>query len=176
MTILKTQVIEMVKNIDEINAEYILNNNSFEKKLGTAERFEAEDNDKMVKFMLEEIAEYAKQYNEQYLTPANIKVGDGVTMHLYSDAHAGTVIKVTKTTVTVQRDKATLNPNFKPEFVVGGFAGHCTNQNEQTYTYEQNPNVETVVFRWSTKYGSYRNNAQGRKLMKGRHEFYDYNF
>ena len=56
------------------------------------------------------------------MTPANIQVGDGVTVNLWSDRYAATVIKVTKSSVTVRRDKATLNPDFKPEWIPGGFA------------------------------------------------------
>lgn len=104
----------------------------------------------------------------------NIKVGDGVTVCYYTDRHAYTVIKRTKCTVTIQRDIATLDKNFKPQFIGGGFTGHCINQDEQTYTYEPNPNGFKMVFRWSEKYGQFRNKSL--KLIKGRREFFDYNF
>ena len=68
-----------------------------------------------------------------------------------------------------------IKTNFKPEFVPGGFAAHCTNQEDQTYTYERDPNGETKTFRWSNKFGSYGKPGDLR-LAKGRHEFYDYNF
>lgn len=107
----------------------------------------------------------------------NVQVGDGVTICLYSDRNAGTVIKRTAKSITVQRDIATLDPNFKPEFVVGGFAGHCTNQNEQTYTYERDEEGSIETFRWSDKYGRYCGGGdQTIKIINGRHEFYDYNF
>jgi hypothetical protein len=176
MTNLKTQVEQVVMEIDEENAMYIMEDGQFESKLGTAERFEAKGDTEMVGYMLEDLKKIAQEFSSKNLTPANVKVGDGVTMGLYSDAHAGTIVKVTKTSVTVQRDKATLDPNWKPDFVAGGFAGHCTNQNEQTYTYEQDPNGETVTFRWSKKYNQFRNTKRGQKLYKGRREFYDYNF
>jgi hypothetical protein len=176
MTNLKTQVEQMVMEIDEDNAMYIMSDNRMESKLGTAERFEAKGDAQMVEFMLQEMKELAQDFGTRFLTPANVKVGDGVTMHLYSDAHAGTVVKVTKTSVTVQRDKATLDPNWKPEVVAGGFAGHCTNQDSQTYSYEQDANGETVTFRWSKKFNQFRNGKRGQSLTKGRREFYDYNF
>lgn len=116
---------------------------------------------------------------EQLLTELNreIEVGDGVTLHLFSDAHACTVIAKTKTTITIQRDKATLDPNFKPEWIAGGFAGHCTNQGEQTYTYERDPNGQIYRCRWSEKYGRYQTGCDGSmKITRGRREFYDYNF
>ncbi|UKL30052.1 hypothetical protein [Bacillus phage PK2] len=176
MTNLKTQVEQMVMEIDEDNAMYIMNDGQFESKLGTAERFEAKGDTEMVGYMIEDMKRLATEFSSKNLTPANVKVGDGVTMGLYSDAHAGTVVKVTKTQVIVQRDKATLDPNWKPEVVAGGFAGHCTNQDSQTYTYEQDPNGELTKFTWSKKFNQYRNNQRGMKLYKGRREFYDYNF
>jgi hypothetical protein len=172
-----TEVItQLVKEADPANAEYILNDHRFMSDVETAQRFEDKGNTEMVNFMVEGIHKKAQEYSSQFLTPANVKVGDGVTMHLYSDSHAGTVVKVTKTSVTVQRDKSTLDPNFKPDFVVGGFAGHCTNQSDQRYTYEADPNGELVKFNWSKKYSQFRNTKQGRSLTKNRHEFYDYNF
>jgi hypothetical protein len=102
-----------------------------------------------------------------------IEVGEGATLHLWSDAHACTVIARTATTLTLQRDKATLDPNFKPER--DGF--YCTNQDDQEYTYEPDPNGETYKCRWSEKYGRWQHGSDGSmKVTRGRHEFYDYNF
>ena len=107
----------------------------------------------------------------------NVQVGDGVTICLYSDKHAGTVIKRTAKTITVQRDKATLDPNFKPEWIEGGFAGHCTNVHEQSYTYERDENGAITTYRWSDVYGRYCSSGdQSIKIVNGRHEYYDYNF
>lgn len=104
----------------------------------------------------------------------NVEPGDGMTVCLWSDRHAYTVIKKTKTTVTLRRCKATLSPDFKPEFIVGGFVAHCTNQNEQTYTYEEDPDGEVIIAHWSQKKAGYYTN--GAHVIAGRHEFYDYNF
>ena len=106
-----------------------------------------------------------------------IEVGDGVTMCYYSDRHACTVIARTKTTLTVQRDKAILDPNFKPEWIPGGFAGHCTNADEQSYTYEIDPNGAIYKCNWSEKNGRFQHGSDGSiKVKRGRHEYYDYNF
>lgn len=103
-----------------------------------------------------------------------LQVGDGCTWHLWSDSHAGTIIKRTPKTITIQRDKATISPDFKPEWIPGGFAAHCTNQDEQSYTYERDPHGETITARWSEKRGGF---VYLDKLISiGRHEFYDYNF
>jgi len=108
---------------------------------------------------------------------SEVEIGDGVTEYLHSDAHAYTVIAKTKATITIQRDKATLDPNFKPEWIAGGFAGHCTNQEDQSYTYERNPEGEKVRCFWSDKLGCYTTGGdRSIKIGLGRHEFYDYNF
>ena len=107
--------------------------------------------------------------------PKNAEVGDGVTLHYYSDAEAYTIIKRTATTLTIQRDKATLDPNFKPEIIPGGFVGHCINQHEQTYTYEPDPNGRIYKAYWSeAKKGYYVSGCL--HVTPGRHEYYDYNF
>ena len=106
----------------------------------------------------------------------NVKVGDGITLNLYSDSHAYTIIARTAKTITIQRDKAALKKDFKPEIVVGGFAGHCMNQNEQEYDYERNPKGETMVIRWSEKNQRWSAPKGYRYVSLGRHEFYDYNF
>lgn len=106
-----------------------------------------------------------------------LDVGDGVTMCLYSDQHACTVIAKTAKTITIQRDKATLDTNFKPEFIVGGFAAHCTNQEDQKWTYERDLNGEITRCYWSEKLGRYTTGGdQSIRISPGRHEFYDYNF
>lgn len=103
-----------------------------------------------------------------------VKEGDGVTVHLYSDAEAFTVIKRTAKTITIQRDTAILDENFKPEFVEGGFCGHCVNQDEQTYAYKRNPNGRKITARWSEKRGAFL--YLDKIITNGRREFYDYNF
>lgn len=106
-----------------------------------------------------------------------IEVGDGVTICLWSDSHAGTVIKRTKTTLTVQRDKAIRDPNFKPEWIPGGFSAICTNSEEQSYTYERDPKGEIYMCHWSEKHGRFQSGSDGSiRVARGRHEYYDYNF
>lgn len=151
------------------NAEYFFDDAWHQHKYDLGYDFiDKEKHTKNLKELLEE--RYAHR-----LTPATAKVGDGATVCLWSDQHAATIIKVTKASVTVRYDKATRDPNFKPEFVIGGFAAHCTNQEEQTYTYEPDENGAVETYRWSNKecrYGTYNN----PHLIAGRHEFYDYNF
>ena len=115
------------------------------------------------------------EFGEIHLTPANAKAGDGATICLFSDRWACTIVKVTKCTVTVRRDKATLCEEFKPEFVAGGFSAHCTNNYEQAWTYEPDENGSLYTFYWSKKYNRY-GQPGNLTLRKGRTEFYDYNF
>ena len=107
-----------------------------------------------------------------------LEVGDGCTYHLWSDAYACTVIKKTAKTITVQRDKATLDPSFKPKFVTGGFSAHCTNNNDQSYTYERDESGNVYKLYWHEKTGRWQNGSGSGAfvLTVGRHEFYDYNF
>ncbi len=107
--------------------------------------------------------------------PWMAKPGDGTTICHHSDRTACTVVRVSASgkTVHIQEDHATLD-NWKPEFVAGGFAGHCVNNAEQRYTYQPNP--QGVIHRASLrKDGRYRTTNRER-VISGRHQFHDYNF
>lgn len=184
---------DMVKKIDPINAEYILADGHIQRRYQSYLNWKNKDTinvnsvqdgcnknveetcERIAEDVLRELEDEIRQYGEYHLTPANAKVGDGATVYLYTDSHAGTIVKVTKCTVTVRRDKAILDSGFKPEIVPGGFCGHCTNQDEQSYTYEPDENGELTTVHWSKKYNRYGLPGNLR-LSKGRHEFYDYNF
>lgn len=127
----------------------------------------------------DEIISEAKRFMEIGLFPANVKVGMGATEVLYSDRQAYTIVEVRKNgkQIVLQRDKAILDPNFHPEFIEGGFCGHCTNQYDQRWTYERNPNGTVVVANWSAKRQRYYiGGVNGCHVAFGRSEFYDYNF
>ena len=111
-----------------------------------------------------------------------LEIGMGLTSNIGSDRYAYTIIYVSKDlkTIKAQEDKATLNENFKPEMQVGGFVGHVTNQDKQSYTYEADTNGEIIEFtlrkngHWVRK-GS--NMTNGMKARIGvRSKFHDYNF
>ena len=161
------------------NAQYIEKQFEFRQELDyvlwAAEQPSLTDHPISYEQRIEQALEKAAWVHENILTPETVKVGDGVTVRLWSDAHAATVIKKTPYTVTVRQDKATLDPNWKPEFIVGGFAAHCTNQEDQSYTYECDPEGTVYTFRWSNRYCTY-GQPGNLQLTKGRREFYDYNF
>jgi hypothetical protein len=101
-------------------------------------------------------------------------VGDGATVKYWTDAHAYTVVKISPSgkTVTIQRDKAIPDPNWKRDFSPGGFMGHTSNDRELTYTYEADPQGATRTVRLTQKGWA----SSGQRVTKGRHEFYDSNF
>lgn len=108
---------------------------------------------------------YAEYFKE------NIAVGDGVTVLWWTDQRAYTVVGKTNRTLTLRRCKAIKDPGFKPEYD----ALYCTNNHEQSYTYEEDESGEIVKARWSTvKRGYYVDGCL--KVTCGRSEFYDYNF
>lgn len=124
----------------------------------------------------------AHELQKIYYANGGAKVGMGATISGWSDSHPCTIVSISKSgkKITVQMDKATLSPDFKPEIILGGFLGHCVNQDEQNYTYEKNPDGEIRSF-------SLRNNLQwvevGQKINQGaslniglRRKFHDYNF
>lgn len=164
-----------IANVAPENARYILCCEEIIEGFKRAERYRKDGKPELADMVEQRTIERITIFNRTALTPATVKVGDGVTINLWSDRHAATVIKVTAKTVTVRRDKATLNPDFKPEFIAGGFAAHCTNQSEQSYTYEPDEKGEVTTFHWSDKFQRY-GQPGNLTLSKGRHEFYDYNF
>jgi hypothetical protein len=127
----------------------------------------------------------------KWLTPTRVKaqdegatngtwtVGQGVTVHRYSDAEVCTVVRVTLATVTLQRDKATLLNGPKSgaddALVVtpGGFAAHTSGV--QRYSYEPDSDGVTTVAHLN-QHGEWHTNGTNGRVTAGRREHYDYNF
>lgn len=104
-----------------------------------------------------------------------MNVGDHAHVCHYSDVDPVTIIKKTATTLTVRFDKAERDPSWKPEWVIGGFAAHCTNNDEQKWIIEEDPNGQVEVFRWHKRSNRYENTI-GEALIPGWMKKYDYNF
>lgn len=169
-----TELKELINSLDPKNAEYIIFNEKVQREFRYVNYCERNGSPNL-ESAIDCLKEAIKEFDSRYLTPANVKVGDGATVNYWSDRHAGTIVKVTKCSITIQRDKAILSPDFKPEFIPGGFAAHCINQDEQSYTYERNPEGERTTLRWSKVYNQYGQPGD-LTASKGRHEYYDYNF
>src|ERR1700735_4974204 len=109
-------------------------------------------------------------------TPSDSKfeMGGGATLRIGTDAHAYTVTAISPSgkTITMQRDKATISPDFKADFTPGGFVGHVSNSYAQAYTYERDTDGPVRQARL-TKTGW---RSLGTPVVPGRHEFYDFNF
>ena len=134
------------------------------------------------------------EMHEDSAKAGEYKVGDGVTMRGWTDRRAGTVIKVARNgkEVHIQEDIAELAEGWKPEFIAGGFAGHCTNQSEQGYAYTRNPKGQVTVYTLRSKtFKAYSNRPATKRfywvekggavnghnnLSEGRNKFHDYNF
>ena len=92
------------------------------------------------------------------LTPT---VGMGATILCWTDRHAGTIVKVTRTQVHVQRDTATrVDANGMSE--------------AQDYKYAADPTGTVEVFRMTRK--GYRNSAGNGLLIGSRRAYHDYSF
>lgn len=113
------------------------------------------------------------EYNAYMEWLNELEVGDHAHICHWSDVSPVTVIKRTAKTITVRYDKATRDPEWKPEFEVGGFSAHCTNNDEQKWIIEEDPNGRTDTFRLR-KVGW--RNAADEKLYPGWMKRYDYNF
>lgn len=124
-----------------------------------------------------------------------LEVGDGVSLKGYSDVTPYEVVEVSKSgkTAKIREMKATLDPNWKPEMIPGGFSAHCVNNREQKWILESNPEgaIRKISLRTVKLDPRYNHGADkatkwvpvGMKATIGDYpviysamKFYDYNF
>lgn len=84
------------------------------------------------------------------------------------------LVHISRTTLVIRALDYKLD-NWKPEIEPGGFAGHCTNQNDQKYTYSSNTNYPRIRIRL-TKKGWKDTNGNRYTLATEPKKFHDYNF
>lgn len=105
-------------------------------------------------------------------------VGDGVTLHGWSDSHAYTVIEIcSNRRIKIQQDNATRTNRHDDVFTPGGFVGHTESPKGQQWSYEADPQgrIVTLTLR---KDGTWRESytQSAKPASEGRSEHYDYNF
>lgn len=120
------------------------------------------------------IAEAKAMYNP--LDDAN--VGDGLTFGYGTDRNAYTIVSRSEKVIEAVEDSATLLNRDELVFHRGGFSAHCSNQYDQKYSYERDPNGRKMTFR-RRKNGKWLPSGLTMKEIgakPGRHKFYDFNF
>lgn len=134
------------------------------------------------------IAERTAQINADADAITALSVGDGVSVSVWSDVDAYTIIKKTATTITLRADKAELLNRDDLRFIPGGFFAHCENQADQRYSYEANPEgheIKISLRRWADEEGNERRKWKragtktfegGGNAYAGRRAFRDFNF
>ena len=108
---------------------------------------------------------------------------------LFTDVEPYEVIEMNAkgTRAKVRKLNAKLDPTWKPEWVPGGFAGHCTNNREQRWVFSEDPEGEvrqmslrlknTAAEHWQFV-GEPTSRCIGSKgrLSDQPRKFHDYNF
>jgi hypothetical protein len=134
------------------------------------------------------VAERTAEINAEADVISALNVGDGVSVSVWTDVEAYTIIKKTPKTIVLRSDNAVLVNREDLVFHAGGFAAHCENQRDQRYTYEPDPEgieVKITLRRWTDEDGNERrkwkkaNNRTfetGGNAYAGRRKFHDFNF
>lgn len=134
------------------------------------------------------IAERTAEINADADIISALNVGDGVSVSVWTDVEAYTIIKKTPKTILLRSDNAVLINREELVFHIGGFAAHCENQRDQRYTYEPDPEgieIKITLRRWTDEDGNERrkwkkaNNRTfetGGNAYAGRRKFHDFNF
>jgi hypothetical protein len=93
----------------------------------------------------------------------------------WSDQHPWVVVGESPSgkTLTVVPVDVEKDPSFKPNFIAGGFAGHCDNQHEQTWIYVGKCPMRKRTIRMGKNGWA---GGQFKETPKGPYYFYDYNF
>ena len=110
------------------------------------------------------------------MTKTNIKnlpEGKYFTEIGYSQTYPWVEVKRTAKTVTLAKVLVAQDPEFKPNIIPGGFAGHCDNQHEQTWLFDGIDTAWTKTIRQTKRGWSHRDTRFFEDVAR---EFYDWNF
>lgn len=92
----------------------------------------------------------------------------------YSQTYPWVVVKQTPLGYVLAQVRVGPDPDWHPETIPGGFAGHCVNQQAQTWLYK---GVDQMVTRRIRKNKRGDWSLRGTKYVEDMaREFYDYNF
>jgi len=95
----------------------------------------------------------------------------------YSDVHPFEVLAVSKSgkQITIRPMQCELDPNWQPEIVPGGFAGHCVNQQGQRWVITSDEDAAPI--KAHKRSDGYYYSAWGKHRIEDQpRRFYDYNF
>lgn len=114
--------------------------------------------------------------------PVTLETATHANQYGYSEIYPFEIVRViSDKTVEIRRMKHLKDPAWKPDIHPGGFAGHCSNQNQQTWLYESDERAPVIRMRkvkpshqgkmctWKSAMGFHR-------LETAPRYFYDYNF
>ena len=107
-----------------------------------------------------------------------VNVGDGATLLYHTDRVPCTVIEVKRNgrQIVLQEDKCTRDESVKLNFIPGGFFGHVSNQRDQKWFIEEDPEGSIKVANWNPSECCYKVDGSLRVKLGERIKFYDYNF
>lgn len=93
----------------------------------------------------------------------------------WSDTHPWIVISSSPSgkTLTVAPVEVEKDPEWKPNFMAGGFSAHCDNQSEQTWLYKGVCPMRRRTIRLGKRGWA---NGTFHETEKGPVRYYDYNF
>lgn len=95
----------------------------------------------------------------------------------YSDVNPFEVLKVVSDkTIEIREMDADRDESVELEWVVGGFAGRCVNQNQQKWLIKSNESNPTIRIRLSKNCGWRDKHGRRFSLSDKPVKFYDYNF
>lgn len=94
----------------------------------------------------------------------------------YSDINPYEVVRaISDKTLEIRRMNAERDPSYKPEFVPGGFSGHCVNQLDQEWIITSDPDAAVIRIRLGKR--GWKDASGARYQLSDKPvKFYDYNF
>lgn len=97
---------------------------------------------------------------------------------MWSDVRPYEIVRViSDKTIEVREMDAQQHPDWKPDFVSGGFAGHCVNNDDQRNAWAITSNESNPVIRIRKGKNGWKNPRAGRfYLSETPNKHHDYNF